>query len=130
MPSLISTHQGPKGPWNPRVSHMDDTVLWVYVTAADREEAREIGRVLVREHLAACVNIRANHIAIYRDEGTLTETEEAAMVVKTTASRFEAVRTRIRALHSYELPAILALPVVDGDPEFLDWVRQHTTAPG
>lgn len=109
---------------------MNDQVLWVYVTTADREEAVEIGRSLVREHLAACVNIRANHIAIYRSEGTLTETEETAMVVKTTASRFEAMRSRIRALHSYETPAILALPAVDGDADFLDWVRLQVASPG
>ena len=109
---------------------MTDTVLWVYVTAADQEEAREIGRALVRERLAACVNLLPGHTAIYRWEGTLRESEEAAFVAKTTASRFEALRARIRALHSYDLPAILALPAADGDAEFLDWVRAEATPPG
>ena len=102
---------------------MTDAVLWVYVTAADSEEATAIGRALVREGLAACVNILPGHTAIYRDEGVLREAEEVAFVAKTTAAQFAPLRARIRALHSYELPAILALPAVDGDVEFLDWVR-------
>jgi len=108
---------------------MTDTVLWVYVTAADAEEARAIGRVLVRENLAACVNLLPGHTAIYRREGTLHETEEASFVAKTTAACFEALRARIRSLHSYDLPAIMALPAAEGDAEFLDWVRGHVTPP-
>ena len=102
---------------------MPESVLWVYVTASDAEEAAAIGRTLVREGLAACVNILAPHTAIYRDGGMLREAEEVAFVAKTTAAQFEPLRTRIRALHSYDLPAILALPAVDGDTEFLDWVK-------
>jgi periplasmic divalent cation tolerance protein len=105
---------------------MSDTVLWVYVTAADAEEARRIGRALVQEHLAACVNILPGHTAIYRWQGKLEEAEETAFVAKTTAARFEAMRARIRALHSYDLPAIVALPAADGDAEFLDWVRTQS----
>jgi periplasmic divalent cation tolerance protein len=104
---------------------MTDAVLWVYVTAADGEEATAIGRALVREGLAACVNIMPGHTAIYRDEGVLREAEEVAFVAKTTAAQFAPLRARIRALHSYELPAILALPAVEGDAEFLDWVRTN-----
>ena len=77
----------------------------------------------MREHLAACVNILPGHTAIYRDGPSLTETEEVAFVAKTTASQFEPLRARIRALHSYETPAILALPVAEGDADFLAWVR-------
>ena len=84
-----------------------------------------IGRVLVREGLAACVNILPAHTAIYRAEGMLREAEEVAFVAKTTAPRFEALRARIRALHSYDLPAILALPAATGDADFLAWVRQQ-----
>ncbi|MFC7477148.1 divalent-cation tolerance protein CutA [Dankookia sp. GCM10030260] len=102
---------------------MTDSVLWVYVTAGDAEEATAIGRALVRERLAACVNILPGHTAIYRDDVVLREAEEVAFVAKTTAARFEPLRARIRALHSYDLPAILALPAAEGDAEFLDWVR-------
>lgn len=101
-----------------------EPVLWVYVTAADAEEARRIGRTLVEEGLAACVNLPPPHTAIYRWEGRLEEATEHSLVAKTTAPRFEALRARIRALHSYTLPCILALPAAAGDPEYLDWVRQ------
>ncbi|TDH64064.1 divalent-cation tolerance protein CutA [Dankookia rubra] len=102
---------------------MTDAVLWVWVTASDAEEATTIGRALVREGLAACVNILPGHTAIYRDAGVLREAEETAFVAKTTAAQFEPLRARIRALHSYELPAILALPAMDGDPDFVEWIR-------
>jgi periplasmic divalent cation tolerance protein len=107
---------------------MTDAVLWVYVTTSDTEEATAIGRALVRERLAACVNILPGHTAIYRDEGTLREAEEVAFVAKTTAAQFEPLRARIRALHSYDLPAIMALPAVDGDTAFLDWIRAQVVA--
>ncbi len=98
-------------------------VLWAYVTAADSDEARRIGRALVEEDLAACVNVLPCHTAIYRWEGKVEEAAEAAFLAKTTAARFDALRARIRELHSYTLPCVIALPVETGDPEFLDWVR-------
>jgi periplasmic divalent cation tolerance protein len=100
-----------------------DQVLSVYVTAADAEEARRIGRTLVEEDLAACVNLLPGHTAIYRWESRIEEGAEAAFLAKTTAGRFEALRQRIRALHSYTLPCIIAFPAETGDAEFLDWVR-------
>ncbi|MBL6457784.1 divalent-cation tolerance protein CutA [Belnapia sp. T6] len=100
-----------------------DPVLWVYVTAADAAEARRLGRALVEERLAACANLLPGHTAIYRWEGELREETEAALVLKTTGSHFEALRARIRAMHSYSLPSILALPAAAGDAEFMDWVR-------
>ena len=100
-----------------------DQVLSVYVTAADADEARRIGRALVEEDLAACVNLLPGHTAIYRWEGKVEEGAEAAFLAKTTTGRFDALCARIRALHSYALPCIVAFPVEAGDPEFLDWVR-------
>jgi periplasmic divalent cation tolerance protein len=100
-----------------------ERVLWAYVTAADADEARRIGRALVEEDLAACVNVLPGHTAIYRWEGKVEEAAEASFLAKTTAARFDALRARIRELHSYTLPCVIALPVETGDPEFLDWVR-------
>jgi len=106
-----------------------EAVLWVYVTAADAAEARRIGRVLGEERLAACVNLLPGHTAIYRWEGKLEEAAEAAFLAKTTSLRFEELRARVRALHSYTLPCILAFPAVDGEAEFLDWVREQVADP-
>lgn len=100
-----------------------DQVLSVYVTAADAEEAKRIGRALVEENLAACVNVLAPHTAIYRWKGKLEEGGEHAFLAKTTSGRFEAFRARIRALHSYDLPCIVAFAAETGDAGFLDWVR-------
>lgn len=100
-------------------------VLFVYVTAANAEEARRIGRALVEEGLAACVNLPAPHTAIYRWQGAIAEEAEQALIVKTTAARFEELARRIRALSSYTLPCILALPAA-GESEFLAWVRDQT----
>jgi periplasmic divalent cation tolerance protein len=98
-------------------------VLSVYVTAADADEARRIGRALVEDNLAACVNVLAPHTAIYCWKGKLEEGAECAFLARTTAGRFEALRARVRALHSYDLPCIVAFPSETGDPEFLEWVR-------
>ncbi len=101
----------------------EDRVLSVYVTAANADEARRIGRALVVENLAACVNVLPGHTAIYRWGGKLEEGAEAAFLAKTTAGRFDALRARVRALHSYDLPCIVAFPAEAGDGDFLDWVR-------
>jgi periplasmic divalent cation tolerance protein len=105
-----------------------DRVLSVYVTAADAEEARRIGRALVEENLAACVNVLPGHTAIHRWQGKLEEGSEWAFLAKTTAGRFDALRARIRALHSYDLPCIVAFPAETGDADFLDWVRAGVRA--
>ena len=103
----------------------EDPVLWIWVTTADAEEARRIGRTLVEERLVACANLLPSHVAIYRWEGEVREDPESALILKTTGSHFEALRARIRALHSYDLPAILALPAATGDADFLAWIRQQ-----
>lgn len=100
-------------------------MLWVYVTAADRAEATRIGRAAVEERLAACANILPGHTAIYRWQGAIEQAEEAALVLKTSAARFEALRARIRALSSYATPCILGLPVATGDEDFLAWIRDQ-----
>ncbi|MCO6416231.1 divalent-cation tolerance protein CutA [Siccirubricoccus sp. KC 17139] len=105
---------------------MATDVILVYVTASNQDEARRIGRVLVEERLAACVNILPGHTAIYRWDGEIEDGPEGAFLAKTTIDRFEALRARIRELHSYSLPAIVALPAAAGDAEFLDWVRAQT----
>jgi periplasmic divalent cation tolerance protein len=103
-----------------------DRVLLVYVTAASQDEARQIGRTLVEERLAACVNILTDHTAIYRWDDHIQENSETAFIAKTTKARFKAMAARIKQLHSYATPAIVALKA-DGDAVFLDWVRTETT---
>ena len=99
--------------------------LAVYVTCADLEEARRIGRTLVEERLAACVNIRA-HETIYRWQGRIEQGPEAGLLAKTTTASYPALEARVRALHSYALPCIVAWPFAAGLPAYLDWVAAET----
>ena len=102
-------------------SAMSDVRL-VYVTARDQNEADLIANALVVERLAACANILGSIKSVYVWQGKLEAGSEVAMLVKTTQSHVAAVIDRIKALHSYECPAILVLPVLGGNAEFLQWV--------
>lgn len=94
----------------------------VYMTAGDMAEARRIGRALVEERLAACVNIIDGMQSIYRWEGKLAEGAEVVMIAKTVASKVPQLVARVEALHSYDCCCVLAFPVADGNSPFLDWI--------
>ena len=101
-------------------------VMFVYVTAADAEEAKTIGRRLVEEQLAACANILPGATSIFRWQGKLEEAVEAVLILKTTEQKLERAIERVKALHSYDCPCIEALPVVEGNRDFLEWVVRET----
>ncbi|HLI21282.1 MAG TPA: divalent-cation tolerance protein CutA [Stellaceae bacterium] len=101
-------------------------VMFVYVTAADAEEAKKLGRQLVEEKLAACANILPGATSIFRWQDQLEEASEAILILKTTEMKLESLIERVRALHSYDCPCIEALPVVDGNRDFLEWVVRET----
>ena len=86
-----------------------EKICLIYITTADRGEAVNIGRNLVSRRLAACANVITPTTAIYRWEDEVCEGEEATLIVKTTQSRIDEVSATVRALHSYELPCIIAL---------------------
>jgi len=98
----------------------------VYVTAANAEAAAELARVLVGERLAACGNVIGSLRSIYRWQGKLEDESEALLVLKTRAGLFEALKERILQLHSYEVPEVIALPVVAGHRPYLDWIDENT----
>ncbi|HEY1506476.1 MAG TPA: divalent-cation tolerance protein CutA [Stellaceae bacterium] len=101
-------------------------VMFVYVTAADSDEAREIGRRLVEEQLAACANILPGATSIFRWQSKVEEASEAVLILKTTEQKLERLIERAKALHSYDCPCIEALPVVEGNRDFLEWVVRET----
>lgn len=101
---------------------------FVYITAADAAQARSIGRILVEERLAACANVQDRVTSIYRLEGAVREDEEAVLVAKTVADRLPALIDRVKTLHSYECPCIVAWPLTDGNPDFLDWIATESAA--
>src|SRR3990167_3474386 len=96
--------------------------VFVYVTCASEEEAAKIGGALVKERLAACVNILGPMRSIYEWKGVLHDQREAAMVAKTSEPLVEELTARIREMHSYDCPCVVALPIVAGNPSFLDWI--------
>lgn len=102
-------------------------VVFVYITAPKREEAEAIGRALVNEKLAACVNIIPGMRSIYRWQGKVEQANETVLIVKTQTALFEKAAERVRDLHSYTCPCIVSLPVSAGVPAFLEWIRESTT---
>lgn len=98
----------------------------VLVTAATAEEAARIGRALVAERLAACVNVVGPIRSIYRWQGDVEEADEHLLVVKARAADVAALEARIRALHSYDVPEVLALSVVGGSAAYLSWLDEAT----
>ena len=101
----------------------------IFVTASSEQEACSIGRTLVEEGLAACANIIPQIRSIYRWKRKICDEGEALIMIKSRAELFERIRSRIRELHSYEVPEIAALPVVEGDKAYLQWI-QAVTAKG
>ena len=97
----------------------------VYITTKDEEEAKKIGKTLVEERLAACINIHPIK-SIFWWEGKIVEDSEAAMFVKTKAELVDEVIRRVKELHSYEVPCIVSLPIEKGHPEYLKWIDQST----
>ncbi|MGA0588412.1 divalent-cation tolerance protein CutA [Dyella sp. KRB-257] len=107
---------------------MPDDILLCLSTCPDPATAAAIAGVLVDESLAACVNQLPGVRSTYRWQGAVHTDEEVLLVIKTTAGRFDALKTRLLALHPYELPELVALPVTDGHAPYLDWVRAHAAA--
>ena len=98
----------------------------VLVTAASAEDAARIGRVLVEERLAACANVVGPITSIYRWQGAVEEASEHLMLVKARATDFERVAARVRELHTYDVPEIIALPIRGGSPAYLAWLAEST----
>ncbi len=102
------------------------TAMFVYVTAADAEEARQIGLTVVRERLAACANVLGGMTSIFRWRGAVEESTEAVLIMKTENDRLPQLIDRVKALHSYESPCVVAMPIAQGDAAFLHWIRDET----
>lgn len=99
--------------------------LVVMVTCANAPEAGRIARTLVGERLAACVNIQSSPVrSIYRWKGKVERARETLMLVKTSARIYRKLERRIRQLHSYQTPEIIALPIASGSRAYLDWLDQ------
>lgn len=103
---------------------MDNLV--VFITASSEDEAAQISRALVEARLAGCVNIIKNIRSIYSWEGKIEDETEVLMIAKTPKNLFDPLMKKVKTLHSYKVPEIIAMPVVDGSEDYLDWLRQVT----
>jgi periplasmic divalent cation tolerance protein len=104
------------------------TVIALTTLPADHDAAA-LGRQLVSEGLAACVNVLPPMQSVYQWHGTIHEDAERQMVIKTRVERLEALEARLRTLHPYEVPEFVVLPVVDGSTAYLEWVRESVGIP-
>lgn len=101
------------------------TVVSVYSTFADGAEAERIGRLVVEEQLAACVNILGPCRSIYRWQATVETADEVAAIFKTTSAAADALISRIAALHSYDVPAIVVWPIDELLDSYASWVEDN-----
>jgi len=97
----------------------------VLSTADSMETAVKIAQALVEDGEAACVNIVPGVRSIYRWQGKLCDEGELLMVIKTTQDRFEALRAQLKALHPYEVPEVIAIPIIAGDADYLRWLSAN-----
>lgn len=98
----------------------------VYVTAASNDEARAIAKTIVAERLAACANILGPMESIYWWDGAVQAEPEVSFIFKTKSELLEPLIARVKALHSYDCPCVVALPIAAGNPEFLNWIDKQT----
>ena len=94
----------------------------VLCTVPDRDTADRIAANLVTDRIAACVNIVPGVTSIYRWKGSIETDTELLLIIKTHSAVFDTLTDRIKALHPYELPEVIAVPIKDGLPEYLDWI--------
>jgi len=100
--------------------------LLILTTLPDPDTARQLARQLVEARLSACVNVLAPCTSVYRWQGQIQEETETPVLIKTMAERYAELETFLREHHPYELPEIVALPIEQGLPGYLDWVRTET----
>jgi periplasmic divalent cation tolerance protein len=103
---------------------MNETIT--FVTCRDPKEAASIANRLVQDKLAACVNILPGITSVYRWEGAIEKAREVLLVIKSRKALSKRLVARVRALHSYDVPEVVTIPIAAGNPAYLRWVREST----
>ncbi len=103
---------------------MTDKIV-VFSTCASAEEAERLARRLVEERLAACVNVISPVRSFYRWKGAVEDAAEWLLVIKSSRGLFASLSATLESAHSYELPEVVALPVVEGAPSYLSWIERE-----
>lgn len=100
--------------------------VMIYITASNPEEAKYIGEEMVKARLAACANIIPKMSSVYWWEGEVERSDEAVLILKTKEEKMEAIIRRVKELHSYENPCVIAIPILKGSKEYLEWIDEET----
>jgi periplasmic divalent cation tolerance protein len=106
--------------------HLQTENIAVFITAPNEDLAVMIARSLVEARLAACANIIKGVHSIYRWQGKVEDDSEVFMIVKTRRELFDKLKSKVKELHSYEVPEIIALPITAGSGDYLKWLREST----
>jgi len=99
---------------------------FLYVTCESMEQAESIGRILVEERLVACVNLLDGMKSLYWWDGEVQQGSEVVLIAKTMDDLVDRVTDRIKELHSYEVPCVVALPMIGGNPDYFTWIHRET----
>jgi periplasmic divalent cation tolerance protein len=108
------------------IMHLMSDFIVVLVTCGSEEEALKIANALVEERLAACANIISSVRSIYRWEGKICDEKEWVLLIKTQRESFEALEKKVKSLHSYSVPEIIGLPILESSEAYLEWIREMT----
>ncbi len=98
----------------------------VIVTASNEDEAVRIARILLEEELVACVNIHQKVRSLYWWEGKIQDENETMMIIKTRREHVEMIVKKVKEVHSYTVPEVIALPIIDGSDDYLRWIGEVT----
>ena len=102
----------------------------IFVTAPNKEEAGKIADKLIRDKLAACVNIIAGVESVFRWEGKIERANEALLIIKSTEENQHKIINTVKSLHSYEVPEIICMRISAGFKPYLDWINESVRKPG
>ena len=105
---------------------LEITYITILITASSEEEAGRIGKTLVEEKLVACANIIPKIRSIFSWKGEICDEDEVLMILKSKESLFRQIEDRVKTLHSYEVPEIIALPIHSGSEDYLRWIEAVT----
>ncbi|MBI4929417.1 MAG: divalent-cation tolerance protein CutA [Bacteroidetes bacterium] len=100
-------------------------IIFAYIICKNKSEAKKIGRVLLEEKLAACVNIFDHMQSLYWWKGKIEEANETVLIAKTTKKLFQKLSAQVKSIHSYSVPCILQIPIADGNKEYVKWLLEN-----
>lgn len=96
----------------------------IFITTPNKKEARRIAKVLLKARLIACVNIIGNVKSLFWWQGKINNAKEALLVIKSKRSKLAAIIKQVKSVHSYQLPEIIAIPVMGGEKKYLSWIDE------